>query len=190
MQEKEAFDIVWNACEGLSRKAFTKLTKELCKVIAPQIEFVRIEEKRAFFRSKAVDLSAVESVFSEVFKEYGFDCCEELSKLAEAAGFLIETLPNENSVRKDDFFNPMQSEACSLAALFYDLIYAICHVKDHGSCWDENWQCDRQIVYMEVCKTWFLNKYAKPFADAREAYFEIFPIKQYPIWWTTADEIE
>ena len=116
MQEKEAFDIVWNACEGLSCKAFTKLTKELCKVIAPQIEFVRIEEKRAFFRSKAVDLSAVESVFYGVFKEYNFNCCEDFSTLAKAAGFLIETLPNKNSVCKDDFFNPMQSEASCLSA--------------------------------------------------------------------------
>ena len=73
MQEKEAFDIVWNACEGLSRKAFTKLTKELCKVIAPGVEFVRIEEKRAIFRSKAVDLLTVEYVFSKVFKEYSFN---------------------------------------------------------------------------------------------------------------------
>ena len=129
MQEKEAFDIVWNACEGLSRKAFTKLTKELCKVIAPGVEFVRIEEKRAIFRSKAVDLLTVESVFSKVFKEYSFNCCEKLPKLAEAAGFLIETLPNKKSVHKDDFFNPSQSEAACLAVLFYDLIYAICHVK-------------------------------------------------------------
>lgn len=189
MQEKEAFDIVWNACEGLSRKAFIKLTRDLFKVIAPQIEFVKIEEKRAFFRSNAVDLSAVESVFSGVFKEYNFNYCEDFSTLAKAAGFLIETLPNENSVHKDDFFDIMQSEACSLAALFYDLIYAICHVKDHDYCWDENSQRDQQIVYMEVCKSWVLNKYAKPYANARNAYLEIYPLKQYPIWWTTANEV-
>lgn len=189
MQEKEAFDIVWNACEGLSRKAFTKLTKELCKVIAPGVEFVRIEEKRAIFRSKAVDLLTVESVFSKVFKEYSFNCCEKLPKLAEAAGFLIETLPNKKSVHKDDFFNPSQSEAACLAVLFYDLIYAICHVKDYGSYWDENWQCDRQFCYIEACKSWVLDKYAKPYANARVNYLEIYPLKQYPIWWTTANEI-
>lgn len=189
MQEKEAFDIVWNACEGLSCKAFTKLIKELCKVIAPQIEFVRIEEKRAFFRSKAVNLLTVKSVFSGVFKEYNFNCCEDFSRLAEAAGFLIETLPNKNSICKDDFFNPMQSEASCLAALFYDLIYVICHVKDHDFCWDKNWQCNRQFVYMEACKSWVLDKYAKPYANARNAYLEIYPLKQYPIWWTTVNEV-